>query len=122
MPGNPEQFVSLVQEALKQLPTDLPDVILMEINLPDKSGIVCVRGLRTHQPRLLIIMLTIEANRRRVFESLAAGATGYLLKNLPPAKILAAIAEVRRGRSLMSIQIARMLVETFHQRSGRRKI
>jgi len=103
------------EEALRQLSADLPDVVLMDINLPRRSGIDCVRQLRIQLPQVQIIMLTIEEDSDRVFESLAAGATGYLVKNVPPASILDAIQEVHRGGSPMSSQIARMLVQSFHK-------
>jgi DNA-binding NarL/FixJ family response regulator len=102
-------------EALQELRIRPPHVVLMDINLPRLSGIECVRQLRQALPKLLIIMLTIEENSRRVFESLEAGATGYLLKNVPPARILEAIVEVHRGGAPMSSEIARMLVQSFQR-------
>jgi DNA-binding NarL/FixJ family response regulator len=72
-----------------------------------------VRELKRCLPATQFIMLTIEDDSQRVFESLQAGATGYLVKNMPPEKILAAVEEVHRGGSPMSSQIARMLVQTF---------
>jgi DNA-binding NarL/FixJ family response regulator len=102
------------EDALREIPAHLPDVVLMDINLPRRSGIDCVRQLSAWLPKLQIVMLTIEEDSRRVFESLEAGATGYLVKNVPPAMILAAIEEVHRGGSPMSSQIARMLVKSFH--------
>jgi DNA-binding NarL/FixJ family response regulator len=103
------------EEALRKLRVDPPHVVLMDINLPHRSGIDCVRQLRIQLPQVQIIMLTIEEDSDRVFESLAAGATGYLVKNVPPASILDAIQEVHRGGSPMSSQIARMLVQSFHK-------
>jgi DNA-binding NarL/FixJ family response regulator len=103
------------EEALRQLPADPPHVVLMDINLPRRSGIECVRQLRGLLPQVQVIMLTIEEDSDRVFESLAAGATGYLVKNVPPSSILASIQEVHRGGSPMSSQIARMLVQSFHK-------
>ncbi len=107
------------EEALRQLPREIPDVVLMDINLPGVSGIECVRQLKASMPSVQAIMLTIEGDSRKVFESLKAGATGYLIKNLPPVQILAAIEEVHRGGSPMSSQIARLLVQQFHQESPR---
>lgn len=104
-----------VREALRQIPPLRPEVVLMDINLPDQTGIECVRQLRERLLEVQIVMLTIEEDSRRVFESLAAGATGYLVKNVAPADILAAIEEVHRGGSPMSSQIARMLVQSFHR-------
>jgi DNA-binding NarL/FixJ family response regulator len=107
------------EAALENLPRKPADVVLMDINLPGQSGIECVRRLKSVLPKLQIIMLTIEDDSRKVFESLKAGASGYLLKNLPPAQILEAVEEVHRGGSPMSSQIARLLVQQFQQ-SGRR--
>jgi DNA-binding NarL/FixJ family response regulator len=106
------------EEALSHLPQERADVVLMDINLPGQSGIECVRRLKGLLPNLQIIMLTIEDDSHKVFESLKAGASGYLIKNLPPVQILAAVEEVHRGGSPMSSQIARLLVQQF-QKSGR---
>jgi DNA-binding NarL/FixJ family response regulator len=103
------------EAAFREIPNNPVDVVLMDINLPGRSGIDCVQQLKEQLPGLQIVMLTIEADSQRVFESLAAGATGYLVKNVAPAGILAAIEEVHRGGSPMSSQIARMLVQTFHR-------
>ena len=107
------------EAALENLPRIPADVVLMDINLPGQSGIECVRQLKAVLPKLQIIMLTIEDDSRKVFESLKAGASGYLLKNLPPMQILEAVEEVHRGGSPMSSQIARLLVQQFQQ-SGHR--
>jgi DNA-binding NarL/FixJ family response regulator len=101
------------EEALRHLPNNPADVVLMDINLPRLSGVQCVRELKRCLPTVQFIMLTIEDDSQRVLEALEAGATGYLVKNVPPEKILAAIEEVNRGGSPMSSQIARMLVQTF---------
>jgi DNA-binding NarL/FixJ family response regulator len=105
------------EEALRRIPAVAPDVVLMDINLPGRSGIACVRELAERLPKIQIIMLTIEENSQRVFESLEAGASGYLVKNVPPSELLEAIHEVHRGGSPMSSHIARMLVRFFHQRA-----
>ncbi len=101
------------EEALRRLPANPADVVLMDINLPRASGIHTVRELKRCLPKTQFVMLTIEDDSQRVFESLQAGATGYLVKNVVPEKILAAIEEVHRGGSPMSSQIARMLVQAF---------
>ena len=106
------------ESALHRIPQEQPDVVLMDIHLPGQSGIECVRQLREQMPGLRIIMLTIEANNQRVFQSLQAGASGYLVKNLPPAEILECIREAHRGGAPMSSQIARMVVQSFHQRGA----
>jgi DNA-binding NarL/FixJ family response regulator len=107
------------EEALRGIPERPTDVVLMDINLPKQSGIECVRQLKARLPQIQIIMLTIEHDSQTVLESLMAGATGYLVKNLPPTQILAAVEEVHRGGSPMSSQIARMLVEKFQERSSK---
>jgi DNA-binding NarL/FixJ family response regulator len=101
------------EEALKQLPTLQPDVVLMDINLPQMSGIECTRRIKQMLPRVQILMLTMYEDSEQVFESIMAGASGYLVKRTPPAKILEAIQEIFSGASPMSGRIARMMVEHF---------
>ncbi len=105
------------EEALKQLPAVHPDVVLMDMHLPGRSGIECVARLKPVLPKTQIIMLTVEEDSERVFESLKAGATGYLLKHVSPEEILGAVADVHRGGAPMSSHIARMVVTTFRQAS-----
>jgi DNA-binding NarL/FixJ family response regulator len=103
------------EEALRRLPTLSLDVVLMDIHLPGMSGIECIRRLKQQQPQLQIAMLTVFEDHDRIFQSLAAGASGYLLKQTPPGKLLEAIAELHHGGSPMSAQIARQVVETFQR-------
>ncbi|MEP0822763.1 MAG: response regulator transcription factor [Ignavibacterium sp.] len=103
------------EEALEDIPRKAPDVVLMDINLPGISGIECVRGLKDRMPDLQIIMLTVFEDSERIFQSLEAGATGYLLKRTPPDQILSAIREVCNGGSPMSSQIARKVVQSFRK-------
>ncbi len=103
------------EEALTQLLPLSPDVVLMDIHLPGMSGIECIRLLKKQQPRLQISMLTVFEDHDRIFQSLTAGASGYLLKQTPPDKLLEAIAELHRGGSPMSSQIARRVVEAFQR-------
>ena len=103
------------ESALIHIPREKPDVVLMDINLPGESGIVCVRKLRGLIPELNILMLTVYDDSKRIFDSLSAGAKGYLLKRTPPSKILEAIKEVHGGGSPMSSQIARMVVDSFRR-------
>lgn len=105
------------EDALARLPALAPDVILMDINLPGMSGIQCIRQLKQLLPPSQLVMLTVLEDHERIFESLAAGASGYLLKNTPPARLLEAIREVHNGGAPMSAQIARSVVETFRQPS-----
>jgi DNA-binding NarL/FixJ family response regulator len=83
--------------------------------LPGMSGIECIRELKRRQSRLQIMMLTVFEDHDRIFQSLAAGASGYLLKQTPPGKLLDAIAELHRGGAPMSTQIARRVVDVFQQ-------
>jgi len=101
--------------AVRDLPNDWPDVVLMDINLPKMSGIVCVSKLKTMRPTLQVLMLTAYVESGKIFDSLKAGASGYLIKKTSPSKILEAIADVHSGGAPMSNAIARKLVEHFQQ-------
>jgi DNA-binding NarL/FixJ family response regulator len=103
------------EQALEELPKTDPDVVLMDINLPGANGVECVRRLKPHLPRTQIIMLTVYQNTEHIFNALAAGATGYLLKQTPPAELLAAIRDVHGGGSPMSSHIARKIVQSFQK-------
>jgi DNA-binding NarL/FixJ family response regulator len=103
------------EAALADLPRYKPDVVLMDINLPGIDGIECVRQLKPRMPGVQFIMLTVYEDSNRLFKSLMAGASGYLLKRTPPAKLLAAIREARQGGSPMTPQIARRVVQHFQQ-------
>lgn len=103
------------EEAVRRLPQVDAQVALVDINLPGKSGVELVRELRAHCPHLQVIMLTVEEDSQRVFESLKAGATGYLVKSVVPEEILEAISEVQKGGAPMSSQVARMVVGTFRE-------
>ncbi len=105
------------EAALAGIPRDPPEVVLMDINLPHMNGIECVRHLKTACPTLQIMMLTVYEQSDRIFEALAAGACGYLLKNTPPEKLLEAIEDVRHGGSPMSSHIARKVVQAFQPAS-----
>ena len=106
------------ETALAEIPKNPPDVVLMDINLPGMSGIECVALLHAALPELKIIMLTVFEDSERVFNSLSAGAFGYLVKSNRPAKILQAIRDVYEGGSPMSGHIARMVVQSFERRSS----
>ncbi len=110
------------ETALRKIPSQNVDVILMDINLPNMSGIECVRILKPLLSNTQIIMLTMYDDNEHVFEALKAGAAGYLLKRTSPAKILEAVREVHNGGSPMSMQIARMVVQSFSEKSARIKL
>lgn len=103
------------EEALVGLPKDKPDVVLMDINLPGMNGVECVRKLKQIAPEIAAVMLTAYEDTENIFNALAAGATGYLLKRAPRAELLDAIREVRRGGSPMTTHIARKVVQSFQK-------
>jgi DNA-binding NarL/FixJ family response regulator len=104
---------SSAEEALAHLPKEKPDVVLMDINLGGMSGIECVRQLKPQMPATQMVMLTVFEDTEKIFSALAAGASGYLLKRLAPAKLLEAIREVNEGGSPMSAPIARKVVQSL---------
>ena len=106
------------EEALEQIAAKKPDVVLMDINLPGMSGIECVRKLKAQMPKVQILMLTMYEDDENVFQSLVAGASGYLVKRTSPSELLNAIQEVHSGASPMSGKIARTVVEYFQKRQG----
>jgi DNA-binding NarL/FixJ family response regulator len=106
------------EEALEDIFYKKPDVVLMDINLPGMSGIDCVRKLKAALPKTQILMLTMYEDDEKVFQSLVAGASGYLVKRTSPSELLNAIQEVHSGASPMSGKIARTVVEYFHKRQN----
>jgi DNA-binding NarL/FixJ family response regulator len=103
------------EEALAQIPADAPDVVLMDINLPRMNGIECVAQLKQRSPRTQVLMLTTYEEGDLIFDSLRKGASGYLLKNMPPAELVQAIEQVHAGGAPMSMQVARKVVTHFQQ-------
>jgi len=103
------------EDALVGLPEVKPDVVLMDINLPGINGIECILSLKELNLPMLFIMLTVFENAEAIFDSLSAGASGYLLKQTPPTKLLEAIQDVYRGGSPMSNEIARKVVDSFQR-------
>ena len=105
------------EEALKLIPRQVPDLVLMDIHLPNRSGIECAALLRQQLPKLQIIMLTVYDDATTIFKALRAGACGYLLKRARPEEILEAINEAQRGGAPMSSEIARQVVAAFQEPS-----
>jgi DNA-binding NarL/FixJ family response regulator len=103
------------EAALKHLPADQPDVVLMDINMAGMNGIECVRQLKILAPQIQILMFTIYEDTEQIFKALAAGATGYLLKRLEPGELLQSIRDVHAGGSPMSNSIARKVVASFQE-------
>jgi DNA-binding NarL/FixJ family response regulator len=106
---------SSAEAALKALPIDQPDVVLMDINLGGMSGIECVEQLKAQSPGLQILMLTVYEDTEKIFRALAAGANGYILKRSSPVNLLEAIREVHGGGSPMTSSIARKVVASFQK-------
>ena len=103
------------ESALEGLPKDPPEVVLMDINLPGMNGVECVRRLKTLTPKTQVVMLTVYEDTENIFNALAAGAAGYLLKRAPRSELLDAIKEVCRGGSPMTTHIARKVVQSFQK-------
>jgi DNA-binding NarL/FixJ family response regulator len=103
------------EEALKYLPAHKPDIVLMDIQLPGMSGIDCIKGLKEKLPNIQVMMLTVYEDDDKIYNSLIAGATGYILKKTPPAALLDAIRILYEGGSPMSDLIARKVVQSFQQ-------
>lgn len=103
------------EKALIGIPAENPDVALVDINLPGMSGIECVAKLKAKLPQLHVLMLTTYEESDLIFDSLRAGANGYLLKSMPPDELIAAFEEVQAGGAPMSMQIARKVVQHFHR-------
>ncbi len=103
------------EAALEALPRDKPNVVLMDINLPGMNGVECVRRLKAAEPGIQAIMLTVYEDTENIFNALAAGASGYMLKRTKTAELIEAIHEVLRGGSPMTTHIARKVTESFRK-------
>ena len=102
-------------EALKEIPKCQPDIVLMDIQLPDVSGIECTARLKQLLPAVQIIMVTVYEDTERIYKALRAGACGYLLKRCSPDELILAIREVRQGGAPMSREIARKVIASFRE-------
>src|SRR5438034_9089096 len=102
-----------MEDALERIGQDKPHVVLNDIGLPGMSGIEGIRILKERHPSLPILMLTVYEDDDRIFEALCAGASGYLLKKTPPARLLESITEAAEGGSPMSPQVARRVIRLF---------
>lgn len=102
------------EEALKRIPDEHPDVVLMDINLGGMNGIECVSRLKQRVPKTQVLMLTTYDDGDLIFDSLRAGANGYLLKNMPRQELVQALQQVQAGGAPMSLQIARKVINYFH--------
>src|SRR4051794_27695310 len=103
------------EEAVEKIPAEQPDVALVDVHLPGMNGIECVAKLKAQLPKLQILMLTRYEQSDLIFNSIRAGASGYLLKKTPPAELIHAIEQVHGGGAPMSMQIARKVIDHFRQ-------
>jgi len=103
------------EQALKEIPKRQVDIVLMDIQLPDISGIECTARLKQLLPTIQIIMVTVYEDTERIFKALRAGACGYLLKRCTPEELVSAIREVRQGGAPMSREIARKVIVSFQE-------
>src|SRR6476661_6525063 len=104
---------STAEDALKQFPRHQPEIVLMDIQLPNLSGIECASRLKQLLPAVKILMVTVYEDTERIFKALRAGACGYLLKRCTPEELVSAIREIRQGGAPMSPEIARKVIESF---------
>ena len=105
------------EDALREMPEAKPQVVLMDIHLPHRSGIECTRRLKDLCPATQVLILTVYDDNDNIFNALKAGASGYLLKRSSPADILKAVAEVKEGGAPMTSQIARKVVASLREPS-----
>ena len=115
-----EEFICLstyanAENAVDELPKLKPDIVLMDINLPGMSGIECIKKIKKKCAEMQFMMFTIYENSEQVYEALAAGASGYLLKKTPSEKILEALKELHEGGAPMSTHIARKVISFFQK-------
>lgn len=103
------------EEALQKLPALKPQVVLMDLNLPQMPGTECIRRLKELSPATQVIVLTVYEDSEHIFLALKAGASGYLLKRSEPDDVLQAIRNAREGGAPMSSQVAHRVVQSFHE-------
>jgi DNA-binding NarL/FixJ family response regulator len=103
------------EAALQNISSDRPDVVLLDLQLPAKSGLDCLSEISVRWPALPILVLTICDDADRIFRALEAGASGYLLKPVAPTRLLEAIAEIHAGGAPMSSHIARLVLRRFRE-------
>lgn len=102
-----------MEEALERIKHNLPDVVLSDIGLPGMSGIEGIEILKERYPQLTILMLSVYDDNERIFDALCAGASGYLLKKTPPAKLIDSLKEAMQGGAPMSPEVARKVITLF---------
>ncbi len=102
-------------DAIRELPGIKPDIAMVDINMPGMTGIECVKKLKTLIPKTQFLMETVYEDDDNIFNALRAGASGYILKKTPAAKIMEAITELHHGGSPMSAEVARRVVSSMHK-------
>ena len=111
---------SSAEEAVAKMPEQQPDVVLMDINMGRMNGIEAVRILKLRCPDILFLMCTIYEDDEKIFEALAAGASGYILKKTKPDEMIAAIKDLYQGGAPMTSQIANKVVASFRKKEEAR--
>jgi DNA-binding NarL/FixJ family response regulator len=104
-----------VEEVLPRIGRDLPDVVLVDIGLPGKTGIEGIRLLKERYPQLVLVVLTVFEDDRRIFEAICAGASGYLLKKTPAPRLIQGIRDAAVGGAPISPEIAARVITLFRQ-------
>lgn len=104
------------ETAMQTIPASKPDVVVMDLQLPDISGIECTARLKRLLPNIQILVFTVYGDNEQVFKALEAGASGYLLKRSTPEEILQAIVDVHQGGAPMTGEIARKVVQSFRKK------
>jgi DNA-binding NarL/FixJ family response regulator len=102
-------------EAIERIPRDLPEVVIMDLNLPDSSGAEVTARLKSLMPHISVVILTVYNDADHIFKALRAGADGYLLKQATAGEILEAVTEAHRGGAPMTSEIARKVIAVFHE-------
>jgi DNA-binding NarL/FixJ family response regulator len=103
------------EKALRLVPRHAPEVVIMDIQLPDLSGIECTARLKRILPETQVMIFTVYEDNDQIFQALEAGASGYLLKRTTPAEILEAITDIKDGGAPMSSEVARKVVQSFRK-------
>lgn len=106
---------SSYDEAARKIAADHPDVVLLDIELPGTNGVDAIPKLKKLLPQCYVLILTVYESEKLIFNALANGASGYLTKNTPSAKIIESIKEVRDGGGPMSINIAKLVIRSFQK-------
>lgn len=104
-----------MEEALDKIRRDIPDVVLSDIGLPGMDGIQGIKILKERYPKMLILMITVYDDDERIFDALCAGANGYLLKRIPPMRLLESLREAVDGGSPMSPEVASKVIRLFRE-------